>query len=248
MTGDDVTAIERATLAAVPPSRQAEIDGWLLGFDPGTVGRAASAVPLAHGSVAPGVRQRIEVLYREEGRPPKFRIARVGAFVGLCADLEAAGYAPDQPTLVQVARVDDVLGLAAPAVDIALADKPERPWADLLLGGGFDPVDAASRLAILARAEHSVFATASIEGKVAAVGSACFSHGWCGVHAMRTAPAARGRGLASALLVALAREAARRGVGRAFLQVEESNAAAQSLYRRAGFAGAWTYEYWGASD
>src|SRR5688572_17123458 len=44
----DVESIERATLAAMPPSASEEHEGWLLAFDPGTVGRAHSAVPLRH--------------------------------------------------------------------------------------------------------------------------------------------------------------------------------------------------------
>ena len=44
----DIEAIERATLDAVPPEQTAVLDGWLLGLDRGTVGRAHSAVPLTH--------------------------------------------------------------------------------------------------------------------------------------------------------------------------------------------------------
>jgi hypothetical protein len=39
----DVEAIERATVAAVSPEAVEELDGWLLAFDTGTVGRAKSA-------------------------------------------------------------------------------------------------------------------------------------------------------------------------------------------------------------
>jgi ribosomal protein S18 acetylase RimI-like enzyme len=126
---------------------------------------------------------------------------------------------------------------------IDLAPWPDEGWAAVLLGEGFDPVDGASRLAILRRASESVFASVRVQGRVAAVGSACFSHGWCGIHGMRTAPAYRGRGLASSILAALAAEAQRRGIARAFLQVEEGNPA-QALYARAGFATAWVYAYW----
>ncbi len=48
-------------------------------------------------------------------------------------------------------------------------------------------------------------------------------------------PDCRGRGLARLLLGHHAPELARRGVGRLFLEVEEDNAPALALYRRAGF-------------
>jgi N-acetylglutamate synthase len=120
------------------------------------------------------------------------------------------------------------------------------PWGAptaLFLGDGFDPVDGASRLAILRRAQDARFASVVVGGQVAAVGFGCFSHGWVGVHGMRTAPAFRGRGLAAQILSALGREAMERGLERTLLQVEERNAAAQALYRRAGFQPAWVYEY-----
>ena len=61
---------------------------------------------------------------------------------------------------------------------------------------------------------------------------------------MRTVQAARGRGLAGRVLAGLAGAALERGYERVFLQVEAGNEPALALYRRAGFAPAWTYRYW----
>jgi GNAT superfamily N-acetyltransferase len=241
----DVQAIERATLAAVPPRVQEEIEGWLLGLDDGTVGRACSAVPLAHVAAAEGIHVQIAARYRARGLAPMFRIARDPCFDDLRRELASAGYAGAKPTLVQLGTVEGMSGLPVMA-EVRLSDQPDDAWSAVFLGEGFDPVDAASRLGILRRARQSVFASAWLSGEVVAVGSACFSQGWCGVHGMRTLPRWRGRGLAGAILASLAQEATRRGVVRAFLQVEQGNAAAQSLYARAGFATAWAYEYWRA--
>jgi GNAT superfamily N-acetyltransferase len=89
-----------------------------------------------------------------------------------------------------------------------------------------------------------VFASVRLEGVVVAVGSACMSHGWCGIHGMRTAPAARGRGCAGAILAAFGGLAQDRGIGRVFLQVDEANATARSIYERAGLGTAWCSDYW----
>ena len=51
-----------------------------------------------------------------------------------------------------------------------------------------------------------------------------------------TLPAARRQGLAHALVVATAKEAARRGAGKIFLEVSASNGAARALYLGLGFA------------
>jgi GNAT superfamily N-acetyltransferase len=70
-----------------------------------------------------------------------------------------------------------------------------------------------------------------------------FGARWAGIHGMRTAPAHRGKGLASAILAALGRAAQARGVSQVFLQVEEANPA-RAIYRRAGFMPVWRYHYW----
>ena len=239
---DDVESLERATLAAVPPRAQEELDGWLLGLDPGTVGRSHSAAPLRHAQPAADM-AAIETRYAAHGLPAVLRIPVVPAFGPLHRQLAARGYGMSKPTLVQVGTVAGLAGLGEDN-GVELARSPGDGWAQVFLGEGFDPVDGASRLDILRRAQDSVFASIAVDDRVAAVGSACFSHGWCGVHGMRTAPAMRGRGMAARILAALAAEAARRGIARSYLQVEEGNDKAQALYRRAGFATAWAYAYW----
>ena len=46
------------------------------------------------------------------------------------------------------------------------------------------------------------------------------------------------------VLRAMAQEARQRGIERVFLQVDQHNAPALALYRRAGLALAWGYAYW----
>ncbi|MBI5276101.1 MAG: GNAT family N-acetyltransferase [Burkholderiales bacterium] len=242
---DDVESLERATIAAVPPRAQEEMAGWLLALDTGTVGRARSAVPLRHEPAVAGMPRLIEARYRAHGLPPEFRVARLDCFRGLQQELAAMGYSACKPTLVQVSAIDRFTAFRSHAQVTVAADPPDG-WSGVFLGEGFDPVDGASRMGILRRSRDSVYAAVRIDGQVRAVGTACFSHGWCGIHGMRTLPSHRGQGLASGILAAFAREAASRGVARAYLQVEEGNEGAQSLYRQGGFATAWTYEYWKA--
>jgi ribosomal protein S18 acetylase RimI-like enzyme len=239
----EIDTLERATLAAVPPQRLDSVDGWLLALDDGTVGRAHSAVPLRHDGLPGAQVAEIAARYRTHGLPPVFRVAQVAGLASVQDALAAAGFAPNQPTLTQVGAVDGLLGLPA-AAEVMLADTPAPGWEAVFLGEGFDPVDGASRLAILRRSTRTAFASVVHDGRVVAVGSGCLAHGWCGIHGMRTAPHCRGRGLAGAILAALARAAQARGIARCFLQVDESNAGAQALYRRAGLVTAWRYAYW----
>lgn len=239
----EVEPIERATLAAVPPQALEEAHGWLLAFDDGTVGRAHSAAPLRHDAATAATASAVLARYREQGRRPVLRLPDAEAFAPLQAQLARDGFAAGRPTLVQVAPLATVAPRGSGAA-VELAGQASDPWRAVFLGEGFDPADGASRSAILARSRDTVYASIAQGGRCVAVGAGCLAHGWCGIHGMRTLPEERGRGHAGAILAALAQAAAARGITRAFLQVEEGNAGARSLYRAAGFRTAWRYRYW----
>jgi ribosomal protein S18 acetylase RimI-like enzyme len=243
MKPQDIEAVERATVAAVSPQAQEEIAGWLLPFDGGTVGRAKSAVPLAHGSPGSAVIEAIEARYAARGLPVMWRLPDIGAFEAFGARLRDRGYRAGKPTHVQAAAVANVMKVSAGPF-AQLSPRPDPAWAAVFTGEGFDPVDGASRVATLSRAPGASFASIREGDATVAAGMGGFSHGWASVHGMRTALPCRGRGLAGRILATLAHAARQRGIERMFLQVEASNEAALALYRRAGFETAWTYSYW----
>jgi N-acetylglutamate synthase len=237
-----VEAIERATLAAVAPQTMLEIDGWLVGLDPGTIRRAASAVPLSHaGGDFPF--EAIVAAFEARGLKPAFRIADAPGLETVRLALARHGYEPSQPTLVALADTVSVVGVTvAPPAEVA--GQPDEAWASVFVGEGFDPVDGAHRVAALSRSPDAAYASVREAGRTRAVGVGAFGQGLASFHGMRTEMAARGRGLAGRVLAALGREALARGIGRGFLQVEEGNAPARALYARAGFETAWRYVYW----
>jgi RimJ/RimL family protein N-acetyltransferase len=238
-----VESIERATFAAVPPQQVLELPGWLAGLDDGTVGRAHSAVPLRHQPPVPELPLRaLEAAYAARGLIPVVRLPNAQAFESSARALASAGYAPNQPTVTQTATLP--LRVRSSSHDVRLASQPDEHWERLFLGVTTNAADAVSRLAILRRAQGTWFAGIHVEDRLRAVGVCRLGHGWCGIHGTRTEEAWRGRGLAAAILDAFARHAQAHGVHRAFLQVEQANRDARSLYRRAGFDTAWDYSYW----
>jgi len=240
---DAIASLERATLDAVAPPSVQSIDGWLLPFDTSTIGRAKSAVPLRHHGINPAQVSTIETLYAERGLHAAFRLADVPGLRNVQAELTRLGYQAQQPTLVQVGTVAAMRALCngEPA---RVTDHPSPAWSSVYLAEGFDPVDGAHRVQALSRSMHAVYAHVEENGHSVAAGTAALSHGWASIHGMRTVPARRGQGLAARILGGLADTAARRGLQRVFLQVEEGNAAALALYARAGFETAWRYHYW----
>lgn len=239
----DIASIERATLDAVCPAEVHEIPGWLLPYDPLPVGRARSAVPLAHMPLSPAELLPIEAYYQQRDRPTVFRLPESLISPEIGNALQAMDYVGTQAVLVQVAELAGLLRLAPPDA-ATLSATPSAAWASVYTADGFDPVDGANRVQLLSRSRHVVYACVSEGGQALAAGTGSISQGWLSIHGMRTAPGAQGRGLASRILAGLAAHAAAQGVQRVFLQVEDDNAVAQGLYRKAGFATAWRYHYW----
>jgi GNAT superfamily N-acetyltransferase len=241
-----IASLERATLDAVaPPAVHDALDGWLVPFDTSTIGRATSAVPTRHHDLPDDSVGTIAALFTARGLHGAYRVADVAGLAPLQEALRRHGYAPKQPTLVQVGTVA-AMGALCPGMPLGqLSLQPVPAWSSVYLAEGFDPVDGAHRVQALSRSPHVVYAwVAGEEGQSIAAGTAAFSQGWASIHGMRTLPAHRGKGLAGRILATLADAARARGLERVFLQVEEGNTAALALYRRAGFTTAWRYHYW----
>lgn len=240
---DEVEAIERATLAAVAPPQVLDLGGWLAAFDDGTIGRSRSAVPLRHDMPADAeILDRLDAAFEGHGLDPRFRVADADGLSGVHAALAARGYGPTQATLVKTGGAAGLAALSAQPAETT--PRPDEAWRAVFLGEGFDPVDGAFRARALDRGQDAVYGQVRDGGRTVAVGVAAFGYGWASIHGMRTEKARRGEGLAGRILAGLAQTALTRGIERVFLQVEEANAPARALYRRAGLAPRWRYHYW----
>ena len=237
----DIESLERATVEGVAPASVVEIAGWLVPLDDGAIGRAKSAVPLRHDLDASAIGE-IEAAYWTQGLSPAFRIADKPGLRAVRDALATRGYETGKPTVVEVGDVDRLAALRDRPGD--LLTTPDEAWGAVFLGEGFDPADGASRVAALTRSPDALYGCVREDGRTVAVGCVTFGYGWAAIHGMRTDADKRGRGLASQVLAALGRATQARGIDRVFLQVEEGNKDARSLYRKAGFQPAWPYRYW----
>jgi GNAT superfamily N-acetyltransferase len=137
---------------------------------------------------------------------------------------------------VQVAQLADVVDRTEG--EAALRDRPDDDWLVLWADSrGFAHRDVARRVL-----EAGDVAFASIGG--VAVGRGVAVGDWLGITAMVTAPGARRRGHAWAILHTLARWGSTRGCTRSMLQVDSTNEVALALYARAGFTPHHEYRYW----
>jgi N-acetylglutamate synthase len=216
-----------------------ELDGWRLRFAHGLTGRGNSVWPNGEGALP--LPQRIEQAerwYEARGRPALFQLTEAARPAGLDDALAERGYElRGGPVAVETARLADVA--AATSGDSELSAEPDARWIRLWAGTrGFARLDVAR-----AMLTGSPGATAFARIGDVAVGRGVVVDGWLGITSMATAPEARRRGHARAIVHALTRWAQSLGATRALLQVEESNEAARSLYRSVGFVQSHAYRY-----
>jgi len=239
----DVESLERATLDAVAPPEVVEIAGWLLPMDRSTIGRAISAVPTSQTGLSPLKIDEIEAAYQARGLRTQFRLADVEDCSNMQTALKQKGYQPVQPTLVQIPHTGAIFA-SRPSAEVVVRAEPSMEWQSVYLASGFDPIDGQNRVNALSRSRYVKYAHIIEKGVTVAAGTASFSHRWAGLHGIRTLPEARGRGLATKVMQALLQDIAPDDPRCVYLQVEESNTAAVSLYARLGFSTAWRYHYW----
>ena len=91
--------------------------------------------------------------------------------------------------------------------------------------------------------QPSRYLMAQRDGRAVGVGTVMLEDGLAGVFSMATSPEMRQRGVASALLARLLTWAWEHGASHAYLQVDSQNHAALAVYRKFGFATAYSYHY-----
>jgi GNAT superfamily N-acetyltransferase len=245
--------------------RTEAVGGWVLRDSDGATRRGNSVWPHDDVTDLPAALAEVDRFYARAGLPAIIQLTPASRPAGLRVALDAAGYGADQgPTDVCVADLGDLAAAAAVRADapaasrvaaraavgasvrVALADTPDETWLDACAAGGmamFDRHRAAS-VAVLARIETpTLYATATLDGVPVGAGRGVLDGEWLGVYSMATLPAARGRGVATAVIAALAGWATGLGAGRAFLQVEESSVEARRLYAALAFVPVYRYTY-----
>jgi ribosomal protein S18 acetylase RimI-like enzyme len=260
------------------PVQVHDIGGWRAGISGGFTRRANSVVTAVTPVDVDAAITQLERVYADAGRAPVFRVGRESCPADLTSRLAVRGYRRVADTLVMVhedlagltaAGGAELSGSADPAVSVDIAESPDDMWLTGWLGvkSSSAPVDRDLAAAILTgspaayltayeRSERERPAMNGPDGvdvaphDRAAVGviRAAFANDWVALACLAVSAAARRRGLASTLTAAAAREAARRGARRAFLQVEHANAVAITVYERLGFVPADSYHYMERAD
>ncbi len=243
MDDESLTRMERILLATWPPLETAERDGWVAGANGGFTGRANSVTvlrrtePAAIGDLAVWV----EEWYRSRGAMPAFRLTPLSADLGDA--LAARGYRWwRNGASVMTGEVAPLTEIVTPG-DHTIETSPTADDAWYGLSG--HGADARATLSTMfdGQSPRSLHVTVRSGDDPAAIGRGVVHDGHLAIFGMETAPAHRRRGLAKAVIGALARWAFDAGADRATLQVETGNDGAHDLYEAVGFADRYEYTY-----
>ncbi|MBL7254920.1 GNAT family N-acetyltransferase [Paractinoplanes lichenicola] len=241
----EVIALELAANDAWPAPTQAKLGNWLLRAAENWTGRANSA--LAVGDPDRPLEAAIDAVeewYSAHGQRPLIN-APMPLAAPVNAALDARGWGARPLTLVQTTSLAALTGVLPARPDLSpveLADSPGDDWFVMVAEHKGTLPPAAGR--ILSAPADVVFAQVrDADGGLLAVGRGAVTGPgrWLGVALLQTAPHARRQGLAQHVLRGLAQWGAQHGSSRVYLQVEERNTSAVTLYGRVGFTTHHTY-------
>ena len=224
------------------------LGGWLLRAAGGWTGRANSALPVGDpGRDAEAAIDAVSDWYRARDLHPMVQVP-----LPLCADLDARLEARGWECLYGIGGIHLMTGDIATLLETAGPDRSELPpvtlsaapspgWLSVYRyrGGTLPPV----AVEVLRNAAAPVFAEVVLDGVPVATGRGAVDAGWLGISAMETTQAARRRGLARHVQLALLRHAAGAGARHVYLQVSADNAGAVALYSGLGLTVHHNYHY-----
>ena len=248
MVDVEILAIERAAFESWPAAEVVPLGGWRLRFNHGVTNRASSVWP------GPGASERslaaridaVERFYAERGAAAAFQLSPAADPPELDAALATRGYELWSPVSVESAPSAALAApRAPPGAETLCAEGLSEEWFDFSgRQGRFRGAEIPVYRALLGRLTGRVgFALVRVDGQPAAVGLGVVAPPWAGIFSMLTLQEQRGRRLGEAVLGAIAGWARDRGASQLYLQVETDNAAARSLYARAGFTPRYAYHY-----
>ncbi len=240
-----VEDLERVMVGAWPAMETAPLGDWLLRASRGFTNRANSVMTAGSpGLPLAAAVDEVERWYAARGLPTNLSVAGPVGFDSardpLVTELLRRGYRPRVVTRTLTAATDDVVastaGTAAHGLTVRTGEDLDEAW--LAAYRGYRDVDEVAARAVLtgSPAQDLARATAA-DGTVVGIGRLGVASAWAGVAAMWVAPHERRRGVASAVLGALAERARARGIRSLHLQTDTDNPAALQLYGRHGFTG-----------
>lgn len=252
MGADAVALLEELAANATAATTVQLLGDWLLRASPELPFRRSNSVLVRGPDGAAGLDARLAVAtdFAERHRIPLRLQLSPDLFPALDAALAAGGLVREAPVTVMTASATSVLTRlpSSPApVPCRVSAEVDAGWIEAY-AAAYEDAGPGSRTAAYARSlralgPRAVALQADLEDGPAGVGFAVAERGWTGVFGMATTPARQRRGVATAVLRALAGWAVDVDCPDLYLQVEDGNEGAVALYEKAGFRPHHGYHY-----
>ncbi|MFE5794059.1 GNAT family N-acetyltransferase [Streptomyces sp. NPDC056503] len=222
---------------AWPPVESEPLGEWTLRASDGFTRRANSALPAGDpGRPVAEALDAVREWYADRGLPAYVQTA-TGAESAqelLCADLERLGWHREVTAELRIAALAPLADREPGPAEVRLSRALDEPW--LRRYQRSTSASPAVRQ-VLSGGPSVWFASVAGTGEVpAAIGRCVVDGRWAGFMAIEVDPAHRRRGLATAVMTALARQALDEGASAAWLQVEADNDGARAMYEGMGFS------------
>lgn len=235
--------LARISARAWQPVERERLGEWELRAAAGFTRRANSVLPLGDpGLPLDEALAAVRRWYAARGLPAYIQLATgaEGTEELLCAELEGRGWTREVTAELWTGALAPVADREAPGVE--LSRTADEAWLARYQRKGMSEV----ALKVLGSGPSVWFATvAGAEGAPpAAIGRCVVDGRWAGFAAVEVDPEQRRRGLATAVMAALARQALDEGASAAWLQVETENAGARALYAGLGFGAHHAYHHY----
>jgi N-acetylglutamate synthase len=253
--GSSASAAELQRIASRgwPAEETEPLGGWTLRAAGGFTRRANSVLPDGDPAVAlDEALAGVTAWYAERGLPARVQVTTGAADAdeALAAELDARGWSAEGGAIVLTGPLLALAGGPGPS-PVRVSRRLDDGWLARYGGvrtwqAGHGPAAAAPHAAAVLEGGPSVWfarVPAPDGGVPLAIGRCVVDGRWAGFAAVEVAPEQRRRGLATAVMAALAERAAGEGADTAYLQVETDNAAALALYEGRGLVRHHAYHY-----
>ncbi|MEV5969253.1 GNAT family N-acetyltransferase [Streptomyces sp. NPDC051921] len=231
------------------PLESEPLGDWTLRAAAGFTRRANSVLPLGDpGLPLDAALDRVRDWYAARGLPAYIQAATgaEGTQEVLCAELERRGWAREVSAEIRVAGLAPIGDTDADVTAVRLSRSVDEHWLRRYQRFG-EP--APHVMKVLGSGPSVWFASVpGTEDIPAAIGRCVVDGRWAGFMAVEVAPGHRRRGLATAVMTALARRALDEGASAAWLQVETDNDGARALYDGMGFTTHHHYHHYRETD
>ncbi|MGW6539592.1 GNAT family N-acetyltransferase [Streptomyces sp. NPDC055051] len=242
--------LSRAAARAWQPVESEQLGEWTLRAADGFTRRANSVLP--SGDPGLPVTDALEVVrqwYADRKLPAYVQTATgaEGTQELLCAELERLGWHREVTAELRTAALAPIADREPGPVEVVLSRTPDEPW--LRRYQRFSGGEPEVWRQVLTSGPSVWFASVAGTGEVpAAIGRCVVDGRWAGFMAVEVDPEQRRRGLATAVMAVLARQALDEGASAAWLQVESDNAGARALYEGMDFAVHHHYHHYRQSE